>query len=111
MDLVWEAIALHTSPGIAERRGALAYLTRRGVGIDFGPGSEFITDAQAQAVHSRYPRLRMVTSLIDEIVRHAGRGPQNAPRYTIAGELVRERGQEGRPTTMERAALTSRWGE
>ena len=111
VDLVWEAIALHSSPGIAERRGALAYLTRRGVGIDFGPGSEFITDAQGQAVHSRYPRLRMVPSLIDEIVRHAGRGPQNAPRYSIAGELVRERGQEGHPTAMERAALTSRWGE
>lgn len=111
VDLVWEAIALHSSPGIAERRGALAYLTRRGVGIDFGPGSEFITDAQGQAVHSRYPRLQMVTSLIDEIVRHAGRSPQNAPRYSIAGELVRERGQQGHPTTIEQAALTSRWGE
>ena len=108
---MWEAIALHTSPGIAERRGVLAYLTRRGVGIDFGPGSEFITDAQGQAIHSRHPRLRMVTSLTDEIVRHAGRGPQNAPRYSLAGELARERGQEGDPTAMERAALTSRWGE
>ena len=106
-----EAVALHTSPGVAERRGTLAYLTRRGVGIDFGSGSEFITDAQGQAVHTRYPRLRMVTSLIDEIVRHAGRGPRNAPRYTIAGELARERGPEGHPTAMERAALTSRWGE
>jgi HD domain len=111
VDLVWEAIALHTSPGIAERRGTLAYLTRRGVGIDFGPGSEIITDAEGQAIHTRYPRLRMVPSLIDEIVRHAGRGPQNAPRYSIAGELVRERGQEGHPTTIEQAALTSRWGE
>jgi hypothetical protein len=80
-------------------------------GIDFGPGSEFITDAQGQEVHSRYPRLRMVPSLIDQIVRHAERSPANAPRYSLAGELVRERGQEGHPTTMERAALTSRWGE
>jgi hypothetical protein len=111
VDLVWEAIALHSSPGIAERRGPLAYLTRRGVGIDFGSGSEFITDAQGQAVHARYPRLRMVTSLIGEIIRHAGRSPQNAPRYSIAGELVRERGQEGHPTAIEQAALTSRWGE
>jgi hypothetical protein len=53
----------------------------------------------------------MVTSLIDEIVRHAGRSPQNAPRYSIAGELVRERGREGHPTAIEQAALTSRWGE
>jgi hypothetical protein len=111
VDRVWEAIALHTTPGIAERRGALAYLTRRGVGIDFGPGSEFITDAQGQAIHSRYPRLRMVNSLIDEIVRHAGRSPQNAPCYSIAGDLVRERGRDGHPTTLEQTALTSRWGE
>ncbi|HXL90101.1 MAG TPA: hypothetical protein VN969_14215 [Streptosporangiaceae bacterium] len=38
-DLVWEAIALHTSPGLAERRGALAHLTRAGIGMDFGRGS------------------------------------------------------------------------
>jgi HD domain len=111
VDLVWEAIALNSSPGIAERRGALAYLTRRGVGIDFGPGSEFITDAQGQEVHSRCPRLRMVPARIDEIARHAEHSPRNAPRYSIAGELARERGQDGHPTTMEQAALTSRWGE
>lgn len=111
VDLVWEAIALHSSPGIAERRGTLAYLTRGGIGIDFGSGSEFISDAQGQAVHAGYPRLRIVTSLIDEIVRHSGRNPRNAPRYSLPGELVRERGQEGSPTAVERAALASRWGE
>jgi hypothetical protein len=111
VDLVWEAIALHTSPGIAERRGPLAYLTRSGVGIDFGRGTEFITDAQGQAIHARYPRLAMATALIDEIARHAARGPLNAPPYTLAGELVRERGQDGHVTTMERAAQASRWGE
>jgi hypothetical protein len=111
VDLVWEAIALHTSPGIAERRGALAYLTRAGIGIDFGRGSEFISDAQAHAIHARYPRLRLATALIDEIVRHAARGPQNAPAYTLPGELVRERGQEGHLTTLERATQSSRWGE
>jgi hypothetical protein len=111
VDPVWEAIALHSSPGIAERRGALAHLTRKGVGIDFGLGSDYITEAQGQAIHARYPRLRMATSLVDEIVRHAGRSPQNAPRYSIAGELVRERGQEGRLTALEQVALASRWGE
>jgi len=111
MDLVWEAIALHTSPGIAERRGALAYLTRAGIGMDFGRGSEFITDDQARAIHASHPRLRMATALTDEIVRHAARGPVNAPLYTLAGELVRERGQDGRLTSLERAARASRWGE
>jgi HD domain len=111
VELVWEAIALHTSPGIAERHGVLAYLTRGGVGVDFGRGSEFITGAQGQEIHARHPRLRMATALVDEIVRHAARGPLNAPPYTIAGELVRERGQDGHLTTLERAARASRWGE
>jgi hypothetical protein len=111
VDLVWDAIALHTSPGIAERRSVLAYLTRAGIGLDFGRSSEFITDDQAQVIHARHPRLDMATALIDEIVRHAARGPVNAPRYTLAGELVRERGQDGHPTSLERAAQASRWGE
>jgi hypothetical protein len=109
-DLVWEAIALHTSPGIAERRGTLAYLTRAGIGIDFGRGSEFITDDQGQAIHARYPRLRMATALVGEIARHAARSPLNAPLYSLPGELVRERGADGHVTTLERAAHASRWG-
>ena len=109
-DPIWEAIALHTSPGIAERRGVLAYLTGRGVGADFGSGVDCVTDAQGKAAHLRYPRLNMVTALVDAIVTHAARAPQAAARFTIAGELVRERGELGAPTTMELAANASRWG-
>lgn len=107
-DPVWEAIALHTSPGIAERRGALSYLTRGGVGADFGIRTEFVTDAQGEAVHLRYPRLNVVTALVDDIVRHAARGPR--ARYTPGYELTRERGELGTPTSMELAANSSRWG-
>ena len=74
-DPIWEAIALHTSPGIAERRGVLAYLTGRGVGADFGSGVDCVTDAQGKAAHLRYPRLNMVTALVDAIVTHAARAP------------------------------------
>ncbi|MDT0344824.1 HD domain-containing protein [Streptomyces litchfieldiae] len=112
VDLVWEAIALHTSPGIAERRGPLARLTRGGIAGDFGIGVDFVTDAQAEAVHLRHPRLNMASALVDDIVTHAARSPRNAPRFTIAGELVRERGERGGgPTTLEIATRASRWGE
>ena len=47
VDGVWEAIALHTSGGIAERRGALCYLVRSGVGADFGRNAEFIDERVA----------------------------------------------------------------
>ncbi|MEU6994904.1 HD domain-containing protein [Streptomyces sp. NPDC046465] len=109
VDPVWEAIALHTSAGIAERRGVLAYLTRRGVGADFDIGADFVTDAQGKAVHERYPRLNMVTALVDDIVRQAACSPQAGARYTIAGELLRERGEPGAVTSLERSKATSRW--
>jgi hypothetical protein len=108
VDRVWEAIALHTSPGVAERRGLLAYLTREGVGIDFGRRPE-IASAWASAIHVAYPRLDMVRSLVDAIVERAARSPAAGPRYSIGGELLRERQASG-ITEMELAAAASPWG-
>ncbi|GLV75884.1 metal-dependent phosphohydrolase [Streptomyces hygroscopicus] len=99
-DEVWQAIALHTSPGIAERRGTLCVLVREGVGLDFGGplGAHHIdavTDEQADAIHHAYPRLEMARSLTDAIVAQAAKDPRNAPRYSIPGEFLRERGKFG----------------
>ena len=104
---VWEAIALHTSPGIAERRGLLAYLTREGIGIDFGRRWEIVS-AWAPQIHAACPRLRMVPSLVEAIVAQAARSPAAAPRYSIGGELLRERQANG-ITAMEIAAASSAW--
>ncbi|XVQ07216.1 HD domain-containing protein [Spirillospora sp. CA-255316] len=114
VDEVWQAIALHTSPGIAERRGTLCVLVREGIGLDFGGvlGAgrlDAVTDDQAQIIHAAYPRLAMVRSLVDAIVAQAAVNPANAPRYSVPGELLRERAQ-GSETRMEQAARSSRWG-
>ncbi|GLZ78452.1 hypothetical protein Afil01_32590 [Actinorhabdospora filicis] len=108
VDRVWEAIALHTSPGIAERRGLLTYLTREGVGLDFGRRAELASARQAE-IHAAYPRLDMVRSLVDAIVERAARSEAAAPRYSIGGELLRERRGDG-VTTLELAADSSPWG-
>lgn len=110
-DAVWLAIALHTSPGIAERRGPLCELTREGVGMDFGRRPEAVTDAQAAAIHEAYPRVAMVRSLVDAIVEQARTRPDKAPRYSLPGELLRERSTPPYVTSLERAAVTSRWGD
>jgi hypothetical protein len=107
--LVWEAIALHTSAGIAERRGPLTELTRRGVGMDFGRDVDLVSDAQGAAIHAAYPRLGMETALVDAIVGQAQARSAKAPRYSIADALVRERTELGR-TLMEDNAARSRWG-
>ncbi|MFJ4655780.1 HD domain-containing protein [Nocardia sp. NPDC088792] len=113
-DQVWQAIALHTSSGIAQRRGALCVLVHEGVTFDFGGsmGADHLgalTDAQAEAVHAVYPRLDMARSLTDAIVAQAVKNPKNAPRYSFPGEVLRERETFGR-TRMEHSYGSSRWG-
>ncbi len=109
VDQVWEAIALHTSAGIAERRGLLVYLTRRGVGIDFGQDTEIVSEWEKE-IHAAYPRLAMARSLADEIVRRATGSPAAAPPYSLGAGLLRERQSHG-ITSIERAAASSPWGE
>lgn len=108
VDRVWEAIALHSSPGIAERRGLLAYLTREGIRVDFGHKADLVI-SQAHHIHAEYPRLDMVKSLADSIVAHAALSTAAAPRYSLPGELARERTERGL-TSMEMAASSSAWG-
>jgi HD domain len=109
VDDVWEAIALHTSSGIAGRRGALCYLVHSGVGADFGLNADFIDGQTADAIHARYPRLSMATSLMDAVVTHAQRSPEAAPPYSLPREVLRERRADG-VTLLEVAASHGRWG-
>ncbi|MGI5347916.1 HD domain-containing protein [Streptomyces sp. CA-250714] len=110
VDAVWEAIALHTSPGIADRRGTLCALVHRGTAMDFGLGTDFVDDATGAAIHATYPRLSMATTITDEIVAQARRRPEKAPHYSIAAELLRERSTPPHTTWMETSAEAARWG-
>lgn len=87
-DQVWQAIALHTSPGIVERRGPIPVLTRLGVQADFGSGTE-LTTAEVAELESRYPRLRIEHVLADIVVQQAVRNPAKAPGSSWPGQLLR----------------------
>ncbi|SFO25618.1 HD domain-containing protein [Amycolatopsis rubida] len=113
-DEVWQAIALHTTAGIAEHRGPLCLLVRAGVSVDFGGpiAAEYlttVTDEEGGAIHAAYPRLEMVRSLTDAIVAQAAKNPKNAPVPSTPADFLRERAADGE-TRLERAARTSRWG-
>ncbi|MER7485497.1 HD domain-containing protein [Streptomyces sp. NPDC126497] len=110
VDAVWEAIALHTTPGIAERRGVLCALVHQGTGMDFGWDTGCVDDATGAAIHAAYPRLSMATTLTDEIVAQARRRPEKAPLFSIASELLRERSAAPHRTRMETMADSARWG-
>ncbi|WP_437074731.1 HD domain-containing protein [Streptomyces sp. enrichment culture] len=110
VDAVWEAVALHTSPGIAERRGTLCALVHQGTGMDFGWNTDCVDDATAAAIHAAYPRLSMATTLTDEIVAQARRRPEKAPLFSLTAELLRERSAPPHRTRMETMADAARWG-
>jgi hypothetical protein len=89
VDRVWEAIALHSSIGIAGRRGLLTYLTHKGVFTDAGQFTDLPEDLRQQ-VFTAYPRPAGDTYIPDAIVAHAKRSPAAAPPYSIAAELLRQ---------------------
>ena len=109
VDAVWDAIALHTSPHLAERRSLLCQLTRGGVGIDFGRGAEITSRDQGAAVHSAYPRLFLETALVDAIVEQARQAPGKAPAYSSADIFMLERSIAPYQTRLEQGAATSPW--
>ncbi|MBO9729548.1 MAG: HD domain-containing protein [Chitinophaga sp.] len=110
-DIIWQAIALHTSSGIAERRGTIPLLTRMGIVMDFGgPLTAFVTDEQANAIFTAWPRLSLATHITDCIVGQCRANPAKAHRYAIAGELLRERSTGNGTTQLEENTIHGRWG-
>jgi hypothetical protein len=89
VDRVWEAIALHSSIGIADRRGLLTYLTHKGVFTDAGRFTD-LQEGLRQQVFAAHPQPGGDTAIRDAIVAHAKRSQAAAPPYSIAAELLRQ---------------------
>lgn len=72
---VWEAVALHTSPGIAERMGTLTRLIRMAVKADFGNElyRSFLDDGLVEMTEAELPRGEIEKILGDCVARQAER--------------------------------------
>ena len=90
VDRVWEAIALHSSVGLAHRRGLLTYLTHRGVFIDMGRDTG-LPAGLIQRIHAVYPHRAGKRYLADAIADHAARSQAAAPPGSLGFELLRQR--------------------
>jgi hypothetical protein len=88
VDRVWEAIALHSSHGLAERRGLLTYLTYKGVFIDAGPLADAVADGFRKEVLNAYPKPTARRYLAEAIIEHANRSPAAAPPGSLAAYLL-----------------------
>jgi HD superfamily phosphodiesterase len=63
--IVWDAIALHTTPGIPEHKEPEVALVTAGVELDvLGMGYDDISDEDREAVLAAYPRINFKESII-----------------------------------------------
>ena len=75
-DLVWRAIALHTSPGIASRMAAEIALVHLGAGLELlGFGLDQIPPQVVAEVVDKYPRMNFKAAFRNLLVEHCRRNP------------------------------------
>jgi hypothetical protein len=107
--VVWDAIALHTTPGIPEHKEAEVALVNAGVELDvLGIGYDDITDAQRDEVLSALPRVDFKRQIIQAFGAGLAHKPQTAFGNVKADVLERTLPGYRRPNFCE-AILTSPW--
>ena len=75
-DLVWKAIALHTSPGIPTRLAGEIALVHLGAGLDFlGLGLDQVPPQVLEEILEKYPRMKFKSQFRDLLVEHCQRNP------------------------------------
>ncbi|GAA2580507.1 HD domain-containing protein [Actinomadura fulvescens] len=91
IDIVWQAIALHTTLGVAHRLRPEIALTHLGAGADVvAQGIEAFPEGLVDRVHAAIPRLLPDAGLGDAILDQALRNHDKAPPASLAFELLRK---------------------
>jgi hypothetical protein len=89
---VWQAIALHTSPGIASRMAAEIALVHFGAGLELlGFGLDEIPREVTAEILASYPRLNFKAAFLDLLTVHCKRNPA-AQILTWTDEIARVAG-------------------
>lgn len=88
---VWTAIALHTTPGIAERISPLARIVRMAVLMDFGSPlrDELQARKYCEEIEAVLPRLNVEKVLGDEVVKQAVKIPEKAPAVSWPNAMLK----------------------
>jgi HD domain len=85
---VWQAIALHTSIGLAHKFGAEQAIAQLGIGADIvGTDRHLLPPGFADRVHASWPRLDVGYALAEVIARHVEHNPAKGPPLTFPGHL------------------------
>jgi uncharacterized protein (TIGR02246 family) len=88
--IVWLAVALHTSDGIASRMGPEIALAQVGILADIlGLGREELPADLVNRAHAAFPRNDLGFALAEAIVAQATAKPNKATPASLPGQLVR----------------------
>jgi HD domain-containing protein len=88
VNTVWQAIALHTSIGIAHRFGAEHAIAQMGIAADIvGAERHLLPRGFADRVHASWPRLDLGYALADAIARQIEANPQKGPPLTMPAHM------------------------
>ncbi|MFD3309565.1 nuclear transport factor 2 family protein [Streptomyces sp. NPDC058656] len=110
--VVWDAIALHTSDGIASRKGTEVALAQAGIGTDIlGVRRESLPAGLADEVHALLPRRDLAHGFSDLIITQGVAKPQKASPTTFIGDLVRRHLPYGAYPTWYDLIDAAGWGD
>ena len=110
-DVVWDAIALNTSFGIALRKGPEIALAHLGVSADFlGTRLADVSSATVAQIVREYPRPDFISSATNLLVRCARRKPQFVPG-TFLEMVVHSHAPDVRVPTYADLLAQSPWKE
>ncbi|MFX0574445.1 nuclear transport factor 2 family protein [Nocardia nepalensis] len=85
---VWNAIALHTSDGIAHRFGPVEAVAQMGISTDIlGRGRELIPADFADKVHAIWPRHDLGYALADVIAQQVHANPAKGSPFSFPGQI------------------------
>jgi hypothetical protein len=87
---VWQAIALHTSIGLAHRFGAVHAVAQMGIAADIaGAERQLLPTGFADAIHAEWPRYDLGYALAELIARQVEDNPAKGPALTLPSHMHR----------------------
>ncbi|WP_082696656.1 HD domain-containing protein [Mycobacterium sp. IS-1590] len=85
---VWQAIALHTSAGLANRFGRVQSAVLNGIALDInGMDKHLLSPGFADRVHAAWPRHDLGYAIADAVARDLCANPMKAPPFSFPAHL------------------------
>ena len=112
INTVWQAIALHTSAGLAHRFGTEQAVTQLGIATDvFGAGRGSLPTGFADQVHESWPRHNVGYALSEAIANQVQANPVKGPPLSFPAHLHALHHPAAPSVTWFDAVGNSGWGD